>query len=73
MKGLYHKDEEEEDVTAQPISMSNVEQDGRVNLNRAMLCGVHDVQHELNLEAFDTALEKFILESNVNEKFRDPR
>jgi len=29
------------------------ENNGEINLNRAMLCGAYDVKHELNLDAFD--------------------
>ena len=42
-------------------------------LNRAMLCGVNDVQHELNLEQFDDALWKNLIDIGDNQLRRDPR
>ena len=74
IKGEYHKDEEEyEQMPQDNFKLDQVNEDGKVELNRAMANGKNDPAHELNLENFDDKLDHALwdLQKKVIEK--DPR
>ena len=73
-KGQFkHIDEDDNEVEKMPILNGENE---RVNLNRAMLTGTNDPQHEIALDNFEEAVANALVDHDINKQFGkegDPR
>lgn len=73
VKGTFkHADDDDEPTTFVP---ANLQDNDKVNLNRAMCTGTNDPKHEIALDNFDDAIANALLEQEMMTKHgdKDPR
>ena len=71
--GTFKHEQDEEDGDKEFVPL-NIAGEMKMNLNRAMLVGKNDVQHELDLDNFDTAMQKALIQQSIStDNHVDPR